>query len=124
MGAKTVQKYIYLYRKRFVNQSPIVHVETYLPYDSCAFLLDHDLSKESLYQVLSERDSTRVMRIVRTCEVRTANSADVAVLGMKRGKPIHFFVSMGYTKAGKLVEYSLARYRGDQSKFRVEITRE
>ena len=64
------------------------------------------------------------MRIVRTCEIRLANAEDAAVLGLKRGKPIHFFNSIGYSGAGKIIEYSLARYRGDQSKFRVEINRE
>ena len=82
------------------------------------------LVNESLYEVLSKRENTHVVRIMRTCEVRVANTEDVNVLGMKRGQPIHFFTSVGYNSAGKIIEYSLARYRGDQSKFRVEISRE
>ena len=115
---------IYLYRKRMVDQEPFVRVETYLPYEECSFLLSHDMNNESLYQVLSENKDTRIVRIVRTCEIRSANAEDTAVLGLKRGKAIHFFNSMGYNDAGKIIEYSLARYRGDQSKFRVEINRE
>ena len=38
--------------------------------------------------------------------------------------PSFFKISLGYNSAGKIIEYSLARYRGDQSKFRVEISRE
>lgn len=117
-------KTIYLYRKRMVDGQPFVRVETYLPYRQCSFLLDHNFCEESLYHVLDQREDTRVTRIVRTCEVRTANTEDVNVLGLKRGQPIHSFTSMGYNSNGMLIEYSLARYRGDQSKFQVEISRE
>lgn len=46
-------KAIYLYRKRFADDEPIVRVETYLPYEACSFILGHDFNRESLYQVLS-----------------------------------------------------------------------
>lgn len=124
MDAPPGGKAIYLYRKRYADEDPIVRVETYLPYDACGFVLDHDFSKESLYQVLSGQENTRVTHIVRTCEARSANAEDVAVLGLKRGRPIHYFISMGYNQNGALIEYSIARYRGDQSKFRVELSRE
>lgn len=117
-------KAIYLYRKRMVDNEPFVRVETYLPYDKCSFLLKHDFTKESLYEVLSQQRETHVVRIVRTCEVRSANTEDLSILGLKRGRPIHFFNSMGYNQDGELIEYSLARYRGDVSKFRVVISRE
>ncbi|SBW09979.1 conserved hypothetical protein [uncultured Eubacteriales bacterium] len=115
---------IYLYRKRYADADPIVRVETYLPYDSCSFLLDHDFTHESLYDVLSTQDGTKITRIKRLCEARPANSEDVAVLGIKRGRPIQYFNSFGYNRYGKLMEFSIARYRGDQSKFQVEISRE
>lgn len=47
-------KAIYLYRKRFADDEPIVRVETYLPYEACSFILGHDFNRESLYQVLSK----------------------------------------------------------------------
>ena len=115
---------VYLYRRRCADGEPIVRVETYLPYDLCSFTLTHDFTSESLYQVLSEREETDVSRITRICEARLANADDVAVLNMKRGRPIHYFISMGRNRAGRLIEYSIARYRGDQSQFRVELHKE
>jgi len=117
-------KVIYLYRKRYADDEPIVRVETYLPYEQCSFVLGNDFSEKSLYEVLSERDETRVTHIIRTCEAHSANAEDAAILGVKRGRPIHYFISMGYNKNEKLIEYSIAHYRGDQSKFRVELFRE
>ncbi len=115
---------VYLYRRRCADGEPIVRVETYLPYDLCSFTLTHDFTSESLYQVLSEREETDVSRITRICEARLANADDVAVLNMKRGRPIHYFISMGRNRAGRLIEYSIARYRGEQSQFRVELHKE
>ena len=117
-------KAIYLYRKRMADGEPIVRVETYLPYEECGFVLEHDLSRESLYQVLSTRAETKITHIVRICEARAADGEDEAVLGLRRGRPIHYFQSMGYNSSHRLLELSIARYRGDQSRFRVEVDRE
>ena len=122
MGREIGSKAILLYRKRLVDDEPLVHVKTYLPYDLCSFLLDHDFSKESLYHVMSQRNQTHVVKIVRTCEARAANNEDMEILGIKRGRPIHCFSSIGYNSDGQIIEYSLARYRGDASKFRVVIS--
>ena len=119
-GSKT----IYLYRKRMADGEPIVRVETYLPYEDCDFVMDHDLNKESLYEVLATHSNTQITHMVRVCEARAADSEDEAVLGLKRGRPIHYFQSMGYNRNRKLLELSIARYRGDQSRFRVEVNRE
>ena len=124
MGLEPGTKVIFLYRKRMVDGQPFVRVKTYLPYDKCKFILEHDLSKKSLYDVLSTDESTHIVKIVRTCEARSANSEDVNILDVKRGRPIHYFTSMGYNQAGEIIEYSLARYRGDESKFRVVISRD
>ena len=117
-------KAIYLYRKRFADDEPIVRVETYLPYEACSFILGHDFNRESLYQVLSKRDDTRVTHVTRICEARAADPEDAAVLGLKRGRPVHYFQTIGYNQSGKLIELSFAHYRGDQSRFRVELFRE
>lgn len=124
MGLESGSKGILLYRKRMVDKDPLVRVKTYLPYDLCSFLLDYDFTKESLYNVMSTRKETHVVKLVRTCEARSANSEDTEILGIKRGRPIQYFSSIGYNSAGQIIEYSLARYRGDLSKFRVVISRD
>ena len=92
-------KAIYLYRKRFADDEPIVRVETYLPYEACSFILGHDFNRESLYQVLSKRDDTRVTHVTRICEARAADPEDAAVLGLKRGRPVHYFQTIGYNQS-------------------------
>ncbi len=114
-------KVVYLYRKRYADDDPIVILKTYLPYDKCSFVMEHDFEKESLYSVLSEDDSVKVNFIKRRVEVMEATSDDAVKLNMKRGKPIQFFASVGYNVFGEPIEYSLARYRGDKSSFEVTV---
>ena len=101
----------------------MVRVETYLPYEACKFVLDHDFSRESLYQVLSMNKETDITNITRICEARAANAEDENVLELKRGKPIQYFLSMGLNCHGRQIEYSVARYRGDQSSFKIHAAR-
>lgn len=117
-------KAVLLYRMRRVDDEPFVRVKTYLPYELCKDLLDYDFTKESLYNLLSKRPETHVVKIARTCEARAANSEDAKILGVKRGTPIHYFCSIGYNQAGRVIEYSEARYPGDRSKFQLVISRD
>ena len=112
---------IFLYRKRMADGEPIVTTKTYLPYKECDFLLSHDLVKEQLYSILSQKDETRIFRIERTVEAIEAKAEDVKLLDMKRGKPMQYFVSIGYNAFGKPIEYTLSRYRGDRNKFEVTV---
>ncbi len=110
---------IYLYRKRFADQKPIVLVETYLPYDKCAFLMERNLYEESLYKNLSDYEETKIYCVKRLVEAVEATANDTKLMGIKRGKPIQFFETVGYNVFGDPIEYSLARYRGDSSRFEV-----
>lgn len=110
-----------LHRLRFADHEPIVVVKTYLPYDICPELKDHDLSKASLYAILGEKASSRIHHVRRLVEAVAATEEDSRYLGLAAGDPIQFFTSIGYNEAQKPVEYSLARYRGDKNQFEVIV---
>lgn len=112
---------IYLYRRRFANKEPILLAETYLPYELCKFVLDHDFVQESLYDILKVSEDTEVLRIHRRVEAVEATACDVEYLDMKLGKPVQLFHSIGSNVYGKPVEYSVARYRGDRNSFEVTV---
>lgn len=112
---------IRLYRRRTADGESIARVETYLPYDKCQFVLEHDFMKEGLHEVLSLHPDTKIYRISRTCEAVPAGIEDVGMLGVKRGSPIHLFTNIGYNKDNEIIEYSSSHCRGDQSKLHFEI---
>jgi GntR family transcriptional regulator len=87
------QQCISILRKRFADNEPNVVVRTYLPYDACSFIMDHDLESEE----------------------------DARMLDIDVGQPIHFFTSIGFNTANEPIEYSLARYRGDRNRFEVDL---
>jgi len=112
---------IYLYRKRFANDEPIVTIETYLPYKSCSFVLDHNLAEERLYNILNQCTDTSIFRVNRIVEAVEANKDDEKHLRIKQGKPIQHFSSVGYNAYDQPIEYSLARYRGDRNSFEITV---
>ncbi|MDO4522114.1 MAG: GntR family transcriptional regulator [Eubacteriales bacterium] len=114
-------KVIYLYRRRFANDEPILLAETYLPYDLCGFIMEHDFSKESLYEVLRETEDTEVLKIWRRVEAVGAVECDARYLNMKMGEPVQLFHSIGSNAFDRPIEYSVARYRGDRNSFEVTV---
>lgn len=120
-GAAGSVKAVYLNRRRCADGEPIVTVETYLPYDACSFILEHDMAQESMYHVLAARERTRICRVNRILEAVAANVRDVELLNMVRGKPVHLFKTIGYNSENEPIEYSIARYRGDRNKFEIDL---
>ena len=57
----------------------------------------------------------------RTIEATEADREDVKYMDIKQGKPIQLFHTVGYNGQNQPIEYSIARYRGDRSKFDVNI---
>lgn len=115
------EKVIYIHRKRCADNDPIVMVKTYLPYKKCSFVMEHDLSSESLYPILSKMEETRIYMIKRIIEAVDATAYDIKNLNVNRGKAIQQFISTGYNVFEEPIEYSIARYRGDRNSFEVII---
>lgn len=112
---------IYLYRVRYADDEAIVAIKTYLPFARCGFVMQHDFEKESLYNVLSQSEETRVCMAHRVIEAVEAEQEDVRHMDIRPGKPIQLFRTVGYNVYEEPIEYSIARYRGDRNTFDVKI---
>ncbi len=121
LGINVGDQVIYLYRRRFADDEPIVVVETFLPYSECSFVLDHDMEKESLYDVMSAKEETEVYCVKRQVEAVEATASDARYMDIKKGKPVQLFRSYGLNVFGKPMEYSVARYRADRNSFEVTV---
>ena len=115
------EKIISIFRRRFADDIPMVTVQTYLPYNLCKDVMNHDLNKEQLYSILSENSKTGIFRIERTVEAIPANDEDADLLSIQKGDPLQYTVSIGYNAYNDPIEFSIARYRGDRSKFEVTV---
>ena len=115
---------IHLSRLRLANESPIVFVDTYMPFDSFSKLLTVDFNETSLYDAIENLYGIRVNRVRREIEAVNAKRNEASLLKIPTKSAISFVKTIGYS--GSLespVEYSVARYRGDMNKFSVEIYR-
>lgn len=115
---------IHLSRLRSADDVNTVYLDTYLSYDRFPGLLDINFTIHSLYQVLEESYHVRVDRAQREIEAVNARKNEAALLDIAPNKALCLVRTLSYEAgAAQPVEYSIARYRGDMTKFTVEIYR-
>ena len=113
--------WVYLHRRRFADDDPIVTVQTWLPLEKCAYIMSHDFGSESLYGVLSLNTTTRICRVTRILEAVPAAGDDAKYLNLAPGEPVLLSCTIGYNRADEPIEDSIARYRGDCNRFEVDL---
>jgi len=115
---------IYLSRLRLANDTPIVFLDTYLPFKSFSKLLSVDFNENSLYDKIEEIYGIRVNRVQREIEAVNSHRDEAKLLKIPANSAISLVRTIGYSIGHRgPVEYSIARYRGDMNKFSVEIYR-
>jgi GntR family transcriptional regulator len=112
-----------LERLRFVESEPIVHVTSYLPYDLCPTIMNADLSEQSLYAFLDDECGLRVARGRRGIEAVAVNEREARLLQIEAGAPVIRMESVSYLQDGRPIEYFDALFRGDRSRFELEVAR-
>jgi GntR family transcriptional regulator len=112
-----------LVRLRFVANEPIVHVASYLPYDLCPTIMTADLTEQSLYAFLDEQCNLRVSRGHRRIEAVAINEPEAHMLQIEAGAPVIRMESVSYLQDGRPIEYFDALFRGDRSRFELEVAR-
>ena len=114
------EKVIRLVRIRFVDLEPIVVAKTYMPYQFCSFVLEHNMENESLYEVLSTYQQTRIIQAKRTIEAVLANASAANMLDIERGDALQVIKTTASNAEDTIIEYTIAKYRGDRNLFIVE----
>jgi len=107
-----------LFRLRSINEEPTLFVKTYLPASLFPDLLDKDLEKNSLYQIIENDYGYHIARSIRTIEAIKADEPLAQLLTIKKGSPIQYIESVSLLDNDIPFEYTLAFYRGNRNKFR------
>ncbi len=115
---------IKLSRLRYADDEPIVFVITYIPYRVCPGLMGRDLEKESIYEIIEKESGMLISNATRSLESIIAGDFESILMDIPKGAPIQYFESVVYLENGTPVEYSLAKYRSDRSKFTFELKRQ
>jgi len=114
---------VFLKRLRSVDDIPVVLIETYLPYGSMSDLLSQDFTNISLYETIEERYKIQISRVERFFEATLAGTVESEALSIKKGSPICFVETTAYDQRDNPIEFSVARYGGEKSRFHVSISR-
>jgi GntR family transcriptional regulator len=123
LGIEATTPVIKLVRLRFVQGEPIVLVTSYLPYDLCPKLADADLSEQSLYAFLKAEYGLSVASGRRRIDAVAANENEARLLQVAEGAPLLKLDSVSYLEDGTPLEYFHGVFRGDRSRFEIEIDR-
>ena len=117
------EKIIYIFRVRYIENGPIVHVANHIPYKLCPDLINEDLTDKSLYQTLAEKYGLVAYKARVTLEAIVASEYDSELLNIKEGAPIHLMKNITYTntKENIVMDYFESHFRGDKGKVQVEL---
>jgi len=123
LGISEGSKVILLNRLRFLGEEPEVYVKTYLNYERCAAVLSEDFSDKSLYRVLDQKLGLVIAKGVRTIRAVALNTREAAMLKTKPHSPALLLSSIGFLEDGTVLEYFVAKHRGDRTEFEVQLVR-
>jgi GntR family transcriptional regulator len=124
LGLSAEEPLLCLRRLRFIDDTPIVHLETFLQFSPYDKLMNVDFNTESLYDSLEKFYGVRIKFAHREIEAVNASKKDANLLKIPVNKALSLVKTLGYTSREKPpVEFSIARYRGDMNKFSVDVTR-
>lgn len=78
---------IYVKRVRSVGEEPVLLQESFLPHGLCPLLLETDLEKESLLEILENRCRVKITRVRDFIEVVTLAPEEGSILNLPAGSP-------------------------------------
>jgi GntR family transcriptional regulator, N-acetylglucosamine utilization regulator len=111
---------LYLERLRLADGEPMLLEQVHLPADRFPGLLASDLEHNSLYQILTERYGTRVVRAREAIEPVLLRGREARLLGQASGRPALLVEGVAFAADGVPVEFARSYVRGDRTRYYVE----
>ena len=108
-------------RLRRLDGSAVVYSESFLPLALCPDVLDADLGEESLYDFIERTYGFAPARITRSVEALPMPAGVAANLDAEVGAAALHVESLARLIDSTPLEFSDAWYRGDKTKFEVEV---
>jgi GntR family transcriptional regulator len=111
---------LYLERLRLASGEPYLLEQVHLPAERFPGLLASDLEHGSLYESLSTRYATQVVRAREALEPVLLRAREARLLGQRRGAPALLIEGIAFDADGVPVEFGRTFVRGDRSRYYVE----
>jgi GntR family transcriptional regulator len=111
---------LYLERLRLAGGEPYLLEQVHLPAERFPGLLASDLEQRSLYELLSTRYGTQVVRAREALEPVLLRAREARLLEQRRGAPALLIDGIAFASDGQPVEFGRTFVRGDRSRYYVE----
>lgn len=111
---------LYLERLRLAGGEPLLLEMVHLPADRFPGLLASDLEHTSLYDLLSERYGTRIVRAREIFEPVFLRTREARLLEQRPRTPALLIEGIAFATDGSPVEFSRSYVRGDRTRYYVE----
>jgi GntR family transcriptional regulator len=111
---------LYLERLRLASAEPYLLEQVHLPAERFPGLLSLDLEHRSLYELLSTRYDTQVVRAREALEPVLLRAREARLLEQRRGAPALLIEGIAFDADGARVEFGRTFVRGDRSRYFVE----
>ncbi len=110
-----------LERVRYADGQPVVVVTSYIPCSLAPGLMSDDLEHTSLYELLETKYGLEISHASRVLEAVNVSAEDIKLLGTEPKAAVHLIRTTAYLDNNEPFEYSIARYRGDNNSFTVNL---
>ena len=120
LGLETGSPTLYLERLRLADAEPLLLEQVHLPADRFPGLLASDLEHNSLYEILTERYGTRVVRAREAIEPVLLKAREAKLLAQAPGRPALLVEGVAFAADGLPIELARSYVRGDRTRYYVE----
>ena len=120
LGIEPGSPTLYLERLRSANGEPLLLEQVHLPAERFPGLLASDLERGSLYDLLTERYGTRIVRAREALEPVLLRTREARLLNERPRTPALLIEGIAYTADDTPVEFGRSYVRGDRSRYYVE----
>ncbi|QRN82403.1 GntR family transcriptional regulator [Chloroflexota bacterium] len=121
LGLEPGSKAVKLHRLRFVENEPFAFMRSYVPFDLCPKIAEIDLTGKSLLEEIRREYGYEIDSSRRSIEAVLANEDEARLLEVPIGSALLLYKSVSYLKNGRGIGSTKVLFRGDRTKFEVEI---
>ena len=124
LRVKAGQRLFRVQRLRLADGAPLALETSLINFMGCEKLMDEDLEKFSLYNLLETKYGVPPLEAEQELEAGLAQAEDAAVLKIAAGGPVLYIRRTTYTERSQPLEYVQSVYRGDKYRFYTRLSRE
>jgi GntR family transcriptional regulator len=120
LGVAVGARVVHLERLRMADGEPLLLEQVFLPEARFPGLLASDLEHGSLYELLTERYDTQVVRAREALEPIGLPAREAQLLGVEPHRPALLIEGVAFDRDGMPVEFARSYVRGDRTRYFVE----